>query len=113
MSVKSGNKKLTRRIARIVMESQLQSKYREKKKLKKELTILNNQLKTSLNIILYNALIHHVNIAIKSSFKSIRLCHNKKLIKFQKSQQIYNKSATQTELVRNIVHNFSSSIILI
>ena len=108
LSVKDDNKKLTRRIARIVMESQLQSKYREKKKLKKELTILNNQLKTSLNIILYNILIHQVNIAIKSRFKSIRLRHNKKLIKFRKSQQIYNKSTTQTELVRNIVHNFSS-----
>ena len=90
------------------MESELQSKHREKKKLKKELTILNNQLKTSLNIILYNILIHQVNIAIKSRFKSIRLRHNKKLIKFRKSQQKCNKSTTQTELVRNIVYNFSS-----
>ena len=52
LSVKDDNKKLTRRIARIVMESQFRSKYREKKKLKKELTILNNHLKTSFNMIL-------------------------------------------------------------
>ena len=97
--------RIFRRIARIVMESQLHS---EKKKLNKESTILNNQLKTSLNIILYNTLIHQVNIAIKSCFKSIRLRHNKKLIKFRKSQQKCNKSTTQTELVRNIVYNFSS-----
>ena len=95
--------RIFRRIARIVMESQLHS---EKKKLNKESTILNNQLKTSLNIILYNTLIHQVNIAIKSCFKSIRLRHNKKLIKFRKSQQKCNKSTTQTELVRNIVYNF-------
>ena len=48
LSVKDDNKKLTRRIARILMESQLQYKHREKKKLKKGLTILNNQPKTSL-----------------------------------------------------------------
>ena len=108
LSVKDDNKKLTRRIVRIVMESQLQSKHREKKKLKKELTILNNQLKTSLNIILYKTLIHQVNIAIKIRFKAIRLHHNKKLIKFRKSQQKYNKSTMQMELVRNIVHKFSS-----
>ena len=36
------------------MESQIQSK----KKLEKELTILNNQQKTSLNIIPYNTLIY-------------------------------------------------------
>ena len=106
LSVKDNNEKLTQRIARIVMESQLQSKHPKKKKLKNELTILNNQLKTSLNIILYNILIHQANIAIKSGFKSIRLPHNKKLIKFRKRQQKYSKSTTQTELVRNIVHNF-------
>ena len=112
LSVKDDNKNLTRRITRTVMESELQSKHREKKKLKNlQLTIvaiLNNQLKSSLNILLYNTLIHQVNIAIKSRFKSIRLRHNKKLIKFRKSQQKCNKSTTQTELVRNIVYNFSS-----
>ena len=106
LSVKDDNKKLTRRIARIVMESQLQPKHREKKKLKKKLTTLNNQLKTSLNIILYNTLIDQINIAIKSRFKAVRLHHNEKLV--NKSQQKYSKSTTQTELVRNIVHNFSS-----
>ena len=107
LSVKDDNKKLTRRIARIGMESQLQSKHLERKKSKKELTILNNQLKTSLNIILYSTFIHQVNIVIKSRFKSITLRRNKKLIKFRNSQQKYNKSTTQTELVRNIVYNFS------
>ena len=91
LSVKDDNKKLARRIARIVMKSQIQSKHREKN-----------------IIILYSTLIHQVNIAIKSSFKSTRLRHNKKLIKFRKRQQKYIKSTTQTELVRNIVHNFSS-----
>ena len=42
MSVKDYNKKLTRRTPRIAIESQRQSKDREKKKLRKGLTILNN-----------------------------------------------------------------------
>ena len=90
------------------MESQFQSKHREKKKLKKELKILISQLKTSLNIILYNTLIQQVNISIKSPFKSLTLRPNKKLVKFCKIQQKYNKSKTQTEINGNIVHNFSS-----
>ena len=73
LSVKDDNKELIRRLARIAIESQPQSKHREKKKLKKELAILNNQLMSSVTIILYNTLIHQVNIAIKIRFKSIRL----------------------------------------
>ena len=64
-------------------------------------------MKSFHKIILYNTLIYQVNIPIKSHFKSVRLRYNNKLIKFWESQQKYNKSTTQTELVRNIVHNFS------
>ena len=101
LSVKDYNKKLNRRIARTLVESQLQPKHREKKQLKKELTILNNQLKSCLNIILCNILIHQVNF-------SVRLRQSKKWIKFRKSQEKYNESTTQSELIRNIVHIFSS-----
>ena len=37
LSIKSGSRKLKLRIARLVMESEIQSKHLEKKKLKKEL----------------------------------------------------------------------------
>ena len=88
------------------MESQIQSK----KKLEKELTILNNQQKTSLNIIPYNTLIYipGLILQLKVALNQSRLHHNKKLIKFRKSQQKYIKSPRQTELVRNIVHSVSS-----
>ena len=39
LSVKSGSRKLKLRIARLVMESEIQSKHLEKKKLKKELRL--------------------------------------------------------------------------
>ena len=39
LSIKSGSRKLKLRIARLVMESEIQSKHLEKKKLKKELRL--------------------------------------------------------------------------
>ena len=48
LSVKDDNKKLTWRVARIVMERQLQSKHRKKKKLKKELTIWTTKWRPAL-----------------------------------------------------------------
>ena len=47
------------------MESEMQSKHRQKKKLQEDIRSLNIQLKTSLNLTMYNTLIHQVNIAIK------------------------------------------------
>ena len=66
------------------MESEMQSKHCEKKKLWQDIQSLNIQLKTSLNLIIYNTLIHENNISIKSQLKVINLCHEKKLIKFYK-----------------------------
>ena len=49
LSIKAGSYKLKSRIARNVMESEMQSKHREKKKLRQDIRSLNIQLKTSLN----------------------------------------------------------------
>ena len=62
LSIKVGTYKLKRSIARIVMESEMQSKHCEKKKLWQDIQSLNIQLKTSLNLIIYNTLIHGINI---------------------------------------------------
>ena len=55
---------------------------------------------------------HQVNIDIRSCFKPIRLHHKKKLIQLRKSQQNYNKSKTEIELIRNIVYHFLSYALL-
>ena len=47
----------------------LQNKHFEKQKLKKDFREINISLKSSLNIILYNAVTHQINIAIKSKVK--------------------------------------------
>ena len=53
LSIKSGSRKLKLRIARLVMESKIQSKHLEKKKLKKELRLACIQLKSVLGLFLY------------------------------------------------------------
>ena len=69
LSIKSGSRKLKLRIARVVMESEFQSKHLEKKKLKKELWLICIQPKSVLGSFLYNALLHHVSLAVKAGNK--------------------------------------------
>ena len=92
LSIKSGSGKLKLRTARLVMESEIQSKHIEKKKLKKELQSICIQLKSVLGLFLYDALLHQVSFAVKSRQKAILKRHEKKLIKFRKNQNIAPQS---------------------
>ena len=55
------------------MESEMEKKHREKKKLKKEIVATSNQLKGVLGLFLYNALVHKTESPVKSRFKSISI----------------------------------------
>ena len=107
LSIKSDSRKLKLRIARLVIESEIQSKHLGKKKLKKELRLACIQLKSVLGLFLYNALLHQVGFAVKSRQKAILKCHEKKLIKFRKNQNIASQSH-KPSFAKCIVHNFSS-----
>ena len=89
------------------MESELQSKHLEKKKLKKELRLACIQLKSVLGLFLYNALLHQVSFAFKSRQKAISKRHEKKFIKFRKNQNIALQSHKPSS-AKCIIHNFSS-----
>ena len=82
LSIKSGSRKLKLRIARLGLESEIQSKHIEMKKSK-------------------------VSFAIKSRQKVILKHHEKKLIKFRKNQNIAPQSH-KPSFAKCIVHNFSS-----
>ena len=69
LSIKSGNTKLHKRIARIVMETELQNKHQQKKKIKKEISSISFQLKNILSLYVYHAMFHHTNTAVKSRRK--------------------------------------------
>ena len=107
LSIKSGGRKLKLRIARLVMESDIQSKHLESKKLKKELLLACIQLESVLGLFLYNALLHQVSFAVKIRRKATLKRHKKKLIKFCKNQNIAPQSH-KPSFAKCIVHNFSS-----
>ena len=86
LAIKSASRKLKLRLARIIMESEIENKHHEKKRLNKEIVAISNQLKGVLGFFLYNALVHKTELAVKSSFKSKSLRHQKKLLKFRKAQ---------------------------
>ena len=107
LTVKSGSKKLKLCIARLLMESKIQSKHLKKKKLKKALQTVCMQLKNVLGLFLHNAWLDQVGFADKSRQKTILKRHEKKLIKFHKNQNIAPQSQKYS-VVKYIIHNFPS-----
>ena len=77
LAIKCGNWKLHLRIVRIIMETKMPNKDREKKKLKKEIASISIQLKSTLVLFLYSALIHEIHHVIKSRYKAIKSRHEK------------------------------------
>ena len=63
--MKSGNNKAKRTIAAVIMKADLQQKYHEKSKLKREMIKLLTQLKSYFSNILFNAVIYSLNKSIK------------------------------------------------
>ena len=107
LAIKTGNTKLKKKIARLILETELQNKHFEKQKLKKDFREININLKSSQNVFLYNAVIHQVNIAIKSMVKSISRRHQKKLIK-SRNRQTTPEKISENKYMKHTIHNFSS-----
>ena len=61
LAIRHGNKKLKTEKSPLIMESELQNKYEEKKKIRKQMMMM----------ILYNSVIHRVDLAHKSKLKVI------------------------------------------
>ena len=74
LSVKHESAKLKKRISRIIMESEMQVKHQERKKLKQELKALSAQAKIAPTLV-YTTLLHGINVAVKSKIKSISKRH--------------------------------------
>ena len=54
------------------METELQNEDRQKRNLWKDIRSINVFLSTSLSVIVYNALLHQANIAVKTRIKIIK-----------------------------------------
>ena len=75
VAIKHGTQKLKMKIARVVMETEMQSKRYQKRKIKKQIGDIKFQLKSSLTLILYNTFLHRINVAVKSRVKAITTRH--------------------------------------
>ena len=92
LSTQYGSYKLKKRIARIIMENELQCKHTEKKKVRKEILQLDKKLRLCLNIVIYHTLLYQINITLKSRLKALSKRHAKKLPKMNNRQ---NKTERQ------------------
>ena len=107
LATNCNNIKLKHRIARIILEDELQHKHQQKKRLKSEIKKISIQLKLSLSLLVYSALLHKINIAVKSRLTAISFKYKKKLMNLQKKQQEHKKRAA-VYVPKEVVHNFSS-----
>ena len=79
VAIKHGTQKLKMKIVCAVMETEMQNKHDQKRKIKKQIQDFKFQLKSSLTLILYNTLLHRINVAVKSRVKAIMTGHFDKL----------------------------------
>ena len=92
-------------------ETELQNKHREKRKLRKDIRSINMLISTSLSVIVYNALLHQINIAVKSRIKVIKLRHGRKLHNLKLKQETTNYvDERKQSYIKHTVHNFSSYV---
>ena len=80
------------------------------RKLRKQIRDAIMELKSSLSLVLFHAVIHQVGIAVKSKIKCIKSRYEKKLDKFRQRQlKLYRNNSRY--YIKNITHNFSSYVL--
>ena len=100
VSIKSGSYKLKRNIARLVINTELQNKHIQIRKLKKEITKICTELKCTVSLIILNKCFQQINIALKNKLKKITKRHETKLINLRR-QQHKSTFAITTTYVKN------------
>ena len=71
LSIKSGGYKLKKKIAKLAMDTELNDKHPEMRKLGKQIRDVTIELKSSLSLVLFHTVIHQVGLAVKSKIKCI------------------------------------------
>ena len=95
------------------MDTELNDKHPEMRKLGKQIRDVTIELKSSLSLVLFHTVIHQVGLAVKSKIKCINpppSPHEKKLDKFcQRQLKLYINDSRY--YINNTVHNFLSYIL--
>ena len=99
------------KIARTVMETEMQNKHNQKKKIKKQIRDIKFQWKSSLTLILYNTLLQRINVAVKSRVKAIMTRHLNKLSRLRNKRSTYISNSNHTPFITNTVSNLPCYIL--
>ena len=107
LAIKSRNAKLQQKLARIIMETEMQQKHLEKRKIRREIVKLSLVFKDSLGLILFNVIMYRLDRSLKLKSNVVSERHIKKLSKLRNQT---NSASVENSAIftRQTVHNFSS-----
>ena len=108
VEIKHATQKLKAKIALAVMETEMQNKYDQKRRTKKQIWDIKLHLKPSLTLILYNTLLHQMNVADKSIFQTIATRHLNKLINFPNKRYTWSSNSNHISFIKSTPYDMSS-----
>ena len=92
ISIKNATNKLRRKISSLFMNTELENKNSENRKLKKEIKKICIELKRNSNLIILNTALHQIRVTVKSRLKNISKRHENELFNLRKQQQFNQRS---------------------
>ena len=96
VAIKHGTQKLKMNLVHAVMETKMQNKHDQERKIKKQIWDIKFQLKSSLTLILYNTLSHRINVAVKSTVKAVTTRHLNNLSNLRNKRSTYSSNSNYT-----------------
>ena len=112
VAIKHDAQKLKMEIELSVLETGMQNKHHQKRKIKKQICDIKFQLKASLTVIFYNSLLHRINVAVKSRAKATMTRHLNKLRNLRKKRSTYSKNVSHTFFIKNTLFKMSSCTLI-
>ena len=88
------------------MDTELQRKYNEKRKLEREIIQLSMKLKAQVGPVLFNGFIYSLDKSIKQKSITVTKRHKKELVKLRKDKRL--TFCENIKYLRHAVHHFSS-----
>ena len=102
LALKSGGFKIKKKIAKLVMETEIQGKQHHIRKIRKDIRSLAMSLKSTLGVFLFNTVTRQAEVAIRSRLLSIKKKHHKKINNLRNNKRNYNYN--YQGLLKNIEH---------
>ena len=98
---------MTVKVSQLILETEIQNKYKLKKTLISETKQLSNQVRTVCSDIIYRGLLYKLRKTIDGKIRTWRMTHERKLQHLRAQLPVRNKQVLR-KFVPNIIHNFSS-----